>query len=170
MSRSHRGRTASACTRRRTPGAATRSGLYRSDNGGASWRLATTQILSAGGGPIYVDPKNPDVMYLMGTACTGPRWRTHRRRVQGLARRGRPTRPLDRPHQSTSECSWAWIRVPASRSMAGRRGHRGTTCPTGNSITCPRTATSPIGYVGRSRTAAPACVLESQRLRRDPRQ
>ncbi len=44
------------------------SGLYRSDNGGASWSVATTQILSAGGGPIYVDPKNPDVMYLMGTA------------------------------------------------------------------------------------------------------
>jgi photosystem II stability/assembly factor-like uncharacterized protein len=44
------------------------SGLYRSDDGGASWSLATAQILSAGGGPIYVDPKNPDVVYLMGTA------------------------------------------------------------------------------------------------------
>jgi len=44
------------------------SGLYRSDDGGRSWYVATTQILSAGGGPIYVDPKNADVVYLMGTA------------------------------------------------------------------------------------------------------
>ncbi len=44
------------------------TGLYRSDDGGATWRVATTHILSAGGGPIYVDPKNPDVIYLMGTA------------------------------------------------------------------------------------------------------
>jgi photosystem II stability/assembly factor-like uncharacterized protein len=42
-------------------------GLYRSDDGGASWELATRQLLSAGG-PIYVDPGNPDVVYLMGTA------------------------------------------------------------------------------------------------------
>jgi photosystem II stability/assembly factor-like uncharacterized protein len=42
--------------------------LYRTDDGGRSWRLTTKQVLSAGGGPIYVDPKNPDVVYLMGTA------------------------------------------------------------------------------------------------------
>jgi photosystem II stability/assembly factor-like uncharacterized protein len=44
------------------------AGLYRSDDGGASWVLTTKEILSAGGGPIYVDPKHPDVLYLMGTA------------------------------------------------------------------------------------------------------
>ncbi|HZS60374.1 MAG TPA: hypothetical protein VFA43_13965 [Gemmatimonadaceae bacterium] len=44
------------------------SGLYRSNDGGATWALATKQLLSAGGGPIYVDPKNPEVLYLMGTA------------------------------------------------------------------------------------------------------
>ncbi|HEX5437343.1 MAG TPA: hypothetical protein VFW98_09285 [Gemmatimonadaceae bacterium] len=42
-------------------------GLYRSNDGGATWSLGTRQILSAGG-LIYVDPKNPDVLYLMGTA------------------------------------------------------------------------------------------------------
>jgi photosystem II stability/assembly factor-like uncharacterized protein len=42
-------------------------GLYRSDNGGRRWRLETHHILSAGG-KIYVDPGNPDVVYLMGTA------------------------------------------------------------------------------------------------------
>ena len=42
--------------------------LYRTDDGGRSWRLTTKHILSAGGGPIYVDPANPDVVYLMGTA------------------------------------------------------------------------------------------------------
>jgi photosystem II stability/assembly factor-like uncharacterized protein len=42
-------------------------GVYRSDDGGANWQLGTTHIASAGG-RIYVDPKNPDVVYLMGTA------------------------------------------------------------------------------------------------------
>ncbi len=42
-------------------------GVYRSDDGGASWQLATVRIASAGG-RIYVDPKNPDVVYLMGTS------------------------------------------------------------------------------------------------------
>ncbi|HET7564266.1 MAG TPA: hypothetical protein VFJ96_04680 [Gemmatimonadaceae bacterium] len=42
-------------------------GVYRSDDGGRTWSLGTTQILSAGG-HIYVDPKNPDLVYLMGTA------------------------------------------------------------------------------------------------------
>lgn len=48
-------------------GGGARSGLYRSDNGGESWTLGTTQIASAGG-HIYADPKNPDVVYLMGTS------------------------------------------------------------------------------------------------------
>jgi photosystem II stability/assembly factor-like uncharacterized protein len=43
------------------------SGLYRSDDGGESWTLGTSAIASAGG-HIYADPKNPDVVYLMGTS------------------------------------------------------------------------------------------------------
>ncbi len=42
-------------------------GIYRSDDGGATWSLGTKEIGSAGGS-IYVDPKNPDVVYLMGTS------------------------------------------------------------------------------------------------------
>ncbi len=42
-------------------------GIFRSDNGGKTWHLETTKIASAGG-HIYVDPKNPDVVYLMGTS------------------------------------------------------------------------------------------------------
>lgn len=42
-------------------------GIYRSDDGGATWMLGTKEIGSAGG-RIYVDPKNPDVVYLMGTS------------------------------------------------------------------------------------------------------
>lgn len=42
-------------------------GVYRSDDGGKSWSLGTKEIGSAGG-LIYVDPKNPDVVYLMGTS------------------------------------------------------------------------------------------------------
>jgi len=43
------------------------SGVYRSDDAGATWHLGTHEIGSAGG-HIYVDPKNPDVVYLMGTS------------------------------------------------------------------------------------------------------
>jgi photosystem II stability/assembly factor-like uncharacterized protein len=42
-------------------------GVYRSDDGGATWQLGTAHVASAGG-RIYADPKNPDVVYLMGTA------------------------------------------------------------------------------------------------------
>jgi photosystem II stability/assembly factor-like uncharacterized protein len=42
-------------------------GVYRSEDGGASWVLATREIGSAGG-RIYADPANPDVVYLMGTS------------------------------------------------------------------------------------------------------
>ena len=43
------------------------AGVYRSDDGGKQWRLGTKEIGSAGG-HIYVDPTNPDVVYLMGTS------------------------------------------------------------------------------------------------------
>ncbi len=42
-------------------------GVYRSDDGGSSWSLGTKEIGSAGG-RVYADPKNPDVVYLMGTS------------------------------------------------------------------------------------------------------
>ncbi len=42
-------------------------GIYRSDDGGNTWNLATSEIGSAGGS-VYVDPVNPDVVYLMGTS------------------------------------------------------------------------------------------------------
>ena len=42
-------------------------GLYRSDDGGSTWALMTTRLASAGG-RLYVDPKNPDILYTMGTS------------------------------------------------------------------------------------------------------
>jgi len=42
-------------------------GVYRSDDGGATWQLGTSRIASASG-RIYVDPQNPDIVYLMGTS------------------------------------------------------------------------------------------------------
>ncbi|MGH9468295.1 MAG: WD40/YVTN/BNR-like repeat-containing protein [Terriglobales bacterium] len=44
-----------------------RGGLYRSDDGGAGWRLGTHTIYTAGT-HVYVDPKNPDVVYTLGTS------------------------------------------------------------------------------------------------------
>ena len=48
-------------------GAGANRALYRSDDGGDSWTLGTRQLASAGG-KMYADPKNPDLVYLMGTA------------------------------------------------------------------------------------------------------
>jgi photosystem II stability/assembly factor-like uncharacterized protein len=42
-------------------------GLYRSDDGGVSWVLATDRLASAGG-HLYVDPRDPNVVYTMGTS------------------------------------------------------------------------------------------------------
>jgi photosystem II stability/assembly factor-like uncharacterized protein len=42
-------------------------GLYRSDDGGASWTQTTDRLASAGG-HLYVDPRDPDVVYTMGTS------------------------------------------------------------------------------------------------------
>jgi photosystem II stability/assembly factor-like uncharacterized protein len=41
-------------------------GLYRSDDGGASWSLATRTIYTAEK-QVLVDPRNPDIVYTMGT-------------------------------------------------------------------------------------------------------
>ncbi len=42
------------------------AGLYRSDDGGASWSLATKTIYTSSK-QVLVDPRNPDVVYTMGT-------------------------------------------------------------------------------------------------------
>lgn len=42
-------------------------GMYRSDDGGLAWTLTTSRLASAGG-RVYVDPRNPDVVYTMGTS------------------------------------------------------------------------------------------------------
>src|SRR5436190_15352552 len=44
----------------------TRTGLYRSDDGGASWSLGTKTIYTSSK-QVLVDPNNPDVLYTMGT-------------------------------------------------------------------------------------------------------
>ena len=41
--------------------------LYRSDDGGETWTLGTSELASAAG-KMYADPQHPDVVYLMGTA------------------------------------------------------------------------------------------------------
>jgi photosystem II stability/assembly factor-like uncharacterized protein len=43
-----------------------RTGLYRSDDGGASWSVATETIYTSSK-QVLVDPHNPDVVYTMGT-------------------------------------------------------------------------------------------------------
>lgn len=42
-------------------------GLFRSDDGGATFRLMTSR-LSTAGGHLYVHPTNPDILYTMGTS------------------------------------------------------------------------------------------------------
>jgi photosystem II stability/assembly factor-like uncharacterized protein len=56
-------------------GSAGQVNLYRSDDGGQSWAIATTDARPAGrigGGDLSVpriDPKNPDVIYVASTVC-----------------------------------------------------------------------------------------------------
>ncbi|HKE24659.1 MAG TPA: hypothetical protein VKB88_19990 [Bryobacteraceae bacterium] len=45
-----------------------RGGIYRSDDGAAHWALGTSTIYTASG-HIYVDSKNPDVIYTVGTSA-----------------------------------------------------------------------------------------------------
>ena len=45
----------------------TRTGLYRSDDGAATWSLGTKTIYTSSK-QVLVDPDNPDVLYTMGTA------------------------------------------------------------------------------------------------------
>src|SRR6185503_6509338 len=42
-------------------------GLFRSDDGGATFTLMTRR-LSTAGGRLFVHPRNPDVVYTMGTS------------------------------------------------------------------------------------------------------
>ena len=42
-------------------------GVFRSDDGGETWTLGTSRIASASG-HLYVDPRNPDLVYTMGTS------------------------------------------------------------------------------------------------------
>ena len=42
--------------------------MYRSDDGGDTWAFGTGRVAKALSGRIYADPKNPDVVYLMGTS------------------------------------------------------------------------------------------------------
>ena len=44
-----------------------RGGLFRSDDGGANWAVGTNTTYTASG-HVYVDSKNPDVVYAMGTS------------------------------------------------------------------------------------------------------
>ena len=47
------------------------SGLFRSDDGGANWYRSTTDPRITGStffGKIYVDPRNPDLIYVMQTS------------------------------------------------------------------------------------------------------
>ena len=45
-----------------------RGGLFRSDDGGANWTLGTKELYTASG-HLYVDSKNPDILYTMGTSA-----------------------------------------------------------------------------------------------------
>jgi len=45
-----------------------RGGLFRSEDGGANWSLGTNTTYTAGG-HVYVDSKNPEVIYTTGTSA-----------------------------------------------------------------------------------------------------
>ncbi len=152
------------------------SGLFRSDDGGATWQqmAADDQRIRNGQGGyncgVYVDPKNPDVVYTLNTAS----YKSHRRRqdlhrLQGRAGRRRSAADVDRSDQRPAHP----LRLRPGRDRLARRrrarGARGTTSRPSRSTTSRSTTRSRTGSTARSRTPAPsarASAATSARSRR----
>ena len=97
---------------------ADKGGLYRSDDGGETWKLVNGGALSRANGPgtsrtLTVDPHNPDVVWcsnvrLLKSIDGGKTFK----QLQGAAPR-RSSRPLDRPEKPATD----------DRQQRRRRGH-----------------------------------------------
>jgi photosystem II stability/assembly factor-like uncharacterized protein len=133
-------------------------GVYRSDDAGTTWRLADNDARIWGRGwyfgGITVDPKNPDVLYVMNTS-------TYRSMNGGKtfdAIKGAPGG--DDYHQlwiypdDPARMVLASDQGPLSQRTAPRPGVPGTTSLPRSSTTSWPTTASLTGYTARSRTAA----------------
>ena len=151
-------------------------GLFRSDDGGATWRqmAADDQRIRNGQGGyncgVYVDPQNPDIVYTLNTASyKSHRRRRHVHRIQGRAGRRRSAADVDRSNQRPAHA----VRLrPGRDRLARRRRHVELVvqpvAPT-RSIICRSTTRSRPGCTARSRTrarSARASAATSARSRR----
>ncbi len=136
-------------------------GLYRSDDGGTSWRqmaASDRRIANGQGGyncGVYVDPKNPDLVYTINTSSyKSTDGGKHVQRVQGRAGRRRPAADVDRSHRRQAHVLRGG---PGSDHFARRRarpGVRGTTRRRNRSTTSRSTTRIRTGSTPRSRTPA----------------
>ena len=134
--------------------------LYRSDDGGATWVIATNDPRPRGrigGGDLpmpAIDPKNPDVMYMTSTVT----WKSTDAGKTWTGFRGAPggddyQNIWINPNDPRSFC-WPAIRARSSPSMAASRGAPGTTSPPRRCTTSAPTTLSPIACAAASRRAA----------------
>ncbi len=143
--------------------------LYRSDDGGETWTLGPRQLASAGG-KMYADPQNPDVVYLMGTAIyKSTDAGQHVAAFWGAPSGADPRYLWIDPTNPKRMMAGVDHRGPRSASMAVPPGRRTTASPTASSIASPRTSTSRITCVDRSRTrellACPAAATSARSAR-----
>ena len=135
-------------------------GLYRSDDAGATWKLADKDVRLWGRGwyfgHVAVDPKNPDLVYVSDTAF----YRSTDGGTSFTAIKGSPDGDdfqgiwID-PSDGSRHDHRQRPRRNASASTLRRRGARGSTSRRDSSTTCAPTTRFRTICSARSRTAAP---------------
>ena len=148
----------------------TNDGLFRSDDGGATWQQMDaddTRIRNGQGGyncGVYVDPKNPDVVYTFNTASyKSTRRRQHLHRLQGRAGRRRSAADVDRSHQRPAHPPWL---RPGRDRLARRRRHVELVVQPVDRAGLPRRRRQLASRTGSTRTQQDAGAIRT----RSPRQ
>ena len=143
-----------------------KGGIYRSDDGGANWRLITEdrRLWGRGGdfAEVKADPKNPDVVYVGNVACYksidgGKTWTCWKGAPGGDDYHTIWINP-----NNPEIVLLAPTKAQRSPSMAGKRGAVGTTSRRPSFITSPPTTSSPIRSTAASRNQARRASLVAE--------
>jgi hypothetical protein len=134
------------------------AGIYRSDDGGESWRQVNSDHRIGGRGPgamgIAVSPDNPDAIYVANTTT----WKSTDAGKTFVGFKGAPGGDdYQRIWISTENPDIIALTADQGAVISVNRGatwSSGTTSRPRSSIMSPRTIASPIGFTARNRRAA----------------